>query len=144
MHLRGVQLRPIYVLPFIEHTTIRTRAANRYLMYLQFLHKGYACYLQQIKLQEGNIFTGVCLFKGKRWVSIQMRNYKIRSTSGRYTSYWNAFLLVSCHHEDCYMILCTISLSEKQTQKIISQTTFSLTHISFYRTHDEKHLFSCW
>ena len=84
----------VHVLPFIEQTTIRARPANRNLMYLQFLHKGYACYRPKIKLQECNIFTGMCLFTGERWVSIQMRNYKIRSTSGRYTSYWNAFLFL--------------------------------------------------
>ena len=59
------------------------------------------------KLREGNVFTGVCLFKGvgthpQGWICPgggyspppqYMGYYGIRSTSGRYASYWNAFLL---------------------------------------------------
>ena len=46
--------------------------------------------LPPVKLREGNVFTGVCLFTGEYPFPL----YEIRSTSGRYASYWNAFLFM--------------------------------------------------
>ena len=78
------------------------------------------------------------------WIATWFKNVLVFFFFLNFRMYSNRSYLVSCHHENCYMIRCIISLSKKQTQKIISQTTFPLTHISFYRAHDEKHRFGFW
>ena len=51
--------------------------------------------LPPVKLREGNVFTGVCLFTGEYPFPLPYIGfYEIRSTSGRYASYWNAFLFM--------------------------------------------------
>ena len=53
--------------------------------------------------RDGNVFTGVCLSTGVGWLGTHLPPntwdlgyYGMRSTSGRYASYWNAFLFYSC------------------------------------------------
>ena len=39
---------------------------------------------------------GACVAGGHAWYTPPRRYYEIRSMSGRYASYWNAFLLFNC------------------------------------------------
>ena len=45
---------------------------------------------------RGHVWQGACMAGGVCcWGGIHDRYYEIRSMSGRYASYWNAFLLIN-------------------------------------------------
>ena len=93
-------------------------------------------YRRQQWLRKGNVFTsrggacvvkegggvwwrgGACMAKGVYMVKGGMHSRRDGHCSGRYASYWNAFLLIYCFWTECKLVYCNLLFSCFWSRKV--------------------------